>query len=598
MIRGSLKKNDIFIWGFAIFGASWTLYSNFMVLVVESNFIDFQNYAPLAFIPLFMFLLFNFKNSFSVDSGEKSSFFNYCTENKWVIAASLITYAMILFYNRWDLDEVFYASIPVFTLKNPDLPLLVYDGMHGYEGLPILSEIYKLCSFELLAAYISYMSGVNSVFILHIIFPSVYAVLFLVSWYKLFGFFMPEHKKSGLFLVVLSSILLAGNYDMHGHNTLGRFYHGKDVVAFAIVPLITYYSINFLHNPRVKPAILMSLLAITAVGLSSSAIFLILITLGLLSLIYWKLNVRQTVICFFNVATAWYLLLIGIYFKLRGLKIETGYPLDELNVSYLAVYIFGPQVFLVVISIILMWKIDLGEVRNKFLRFFPLILVIIVCVKPISVFLAQNLTGVPTFLRVYWLIPLYLFFPLIFFSFYEYVKKKFNNSEKVAIAIFFGWPLIFGSVFFPMPKWHFSYPVIKAEPDLYKAAEYISHNTPDDGLYLAPAVVAMYIPWMDRVPKAASIRNFYMRKMNMPFGEEESAARRRIQEIVYGGVDTYESVFFRKWVTDLNVKLIAVTRKNFYFEQILEDLSVLGFTKEKEYTYRDEGGAIDIFVKK
>ena len=161
MLEEKNSKIDLFIWCFAILGASWTLYSHFMVLVVESNFVEFQNYAPLAFIPLFVFILFSFRGCFSCVPQQKISFVNYLYENRYVIAASLIAYAMILFYNRWDLDEVFYASIPVFTLKNPELQLLAYDGMHGYEGFPILSDIYKIHSFELLAAYVSSISGVK-----------------------------------------------------------------------------------------------------------------------------------------------------------------------------------------------------------------------------------------------------------------------------------------------------------------------------------------------------------------------------------------------------------------------------------------------------
>lgn len=578
---------DTFVWLLALFGAAWTLFSHAMVLS-GANFFTFQAYAP---IPLLAFILICIPIAILCRRRPTvlrsvSSLKTYVTENKYVILAVAIAYAINLFIQKWDLDETFYASIPIFTLAHPTLPLLTYDTLHGFEGIPILHPIYRLHSFELLAAYIASVSDLNPLLLLHVVFPLFYTALFLIAWYRLLEYFIPDEKKAGLLVVVLLTLLLGESNQSPGNDTLVRFYEGKCVLGFAVVPLIFYHSIQFLTQPRFGTWLLLSLLSIFGLGLSSSAIFLILITLGIMSLVLWRPTVRQTAVCGLNVLSGWYLLAIGLYMKGQVSNVKTGYSVFDTVLSPFELWAFtfglAQGILIMVVLYLLLRQVHLDRIRDRILRGHALV-VLCLFIPPVSWFLAEHLVSTAAFWRLLWLLPVYLYLTIVFFWLWK--KRRGEKSDRkllITMCVLAFLAFGSGSIMEGRNRTWLAWPGIKIHPTLYSVVEHIHRHQPAGTLVLAPVHIAAWLPWMQPAPKMMSIRPHYFRAMNLPFGEEESLARARLQNMITLGVadsedQRYDSTFFTKWVTALNVGSVTVPSHLPDRDAIVADIQRLGF---------------------
>lgn len=582
---------DTFVWAMALFGAAWTIFCHAMVFS-GADFHTLSAYAPLTLLSL---LPVGVMLATQPPRLTLPALPRYAWKHRYVLLATAIVFAVVLFVSRWDGDEVFYASIPVFTLGHPDLPLLCCDTIHGYpEKMGFLLPIYRLHCFELLSAWLASVTGIDSVFLLHIILPVFYAALFLIAWYRLFDYFLPEKKQLGLLMVVAFSLLLGETATGPGNNTLVKFYQGKNALAFALMPLLFHCSLHFLTRPDWRNWLLMSLLCIFGLGLSSSAFFLMLIPLGALSLVLWRPTVRQTLICGLNVLSGWYLLAVGFYMKGRTAPVIHGFPdFDELmSIETLWPYIFGYlQGSMIALALLLLWLMRPEPPRHRILRWYVLIVLCIMSVPPLARFFADHLVSTTTFWRLGWLVPVYLILPLVFFRLLEIRRRnRFWDGMAtffftICITVLLGAPVLRSQNMI-----YLGWPGPKADPHRYSVAAYVQQHTPPDTLALAEDYVALYLPWMKDSPRLIFARAFYFPVIGFPFGEEETLVRARLQRQMNGWDGSYDPGFVRHWISALNVGSVTFPVSLSYRDALAADLIDIGFAR----SYADKG--YEVFI--
>ena len=279
---------------------------------------SFATLANLSFIPvictlaLYSFLKFN-KLRFVENDCEEINRNKF--DNIYAVIAIAIVLALAIFPYISDTDEAFYSSVENHALENPDLPYLKYDGMFGDEGREILHISYKVQSFQMLSAVASYWFGIPNLIPRHVFFPMIVSMLFLITWIKILKLFIPRRWQLGLFFFVIY-LLIEGSYRGLTSFSVLRFFDGKCVLFFVIMPLVFYYSIIFFRAQNYVCLLYLFVIQIAGVGLSSSALYLLPLQLFIMSLCYWKPNYEQTRKCILLGLSCIYVFIVAVIMKI------------------------------------------------------------------------------------------------------------------------------------------------------------------------------------------------------------------------------------------------------------------------------------------
>lgn len=234
-----------------------------------------------------------------------------------LVIASFICLAFTLFAFRPRSDEGFYSSMAISVVNYPDLVLSKYKTLHGlateYLKEPLQYPPYRTHSFEILGGFLSYLSGVEPIKIVHLVIAPFFGWFAPFAIARLLRLLTPRYWMAAL-LIALSFYFIEGSADRGFSNqAFVRFFNGKSVMLTVAVPLLFLYGIRFASKPSLNRFILFACSQIMTVGLSSTGIWLapVVATISVAAAIPTRRAVLRTMTL--SLASSSYVILLGIW---------------------------------------------------------------------------------------------------------------------------------------------------------------------------------------------------------------------------------------------------------------------------------------------
>jgi hypothetical protein len=194
----------------------------------------------------------------------------------FVAAAASAIFTLLAFRPRS--DECFYLSVAISVSDYPEQALLKFSTVHGPATafLPVqhLYPPYRVHSFELLGGYLSYLSGIDAVNIVHFFIAPFFGFFVPLAIARLLKLLTPRYWLGALF-IVLSFYLIEGTADRgYANQAFVRLFNGKSVMLTVGVPLLFAYGLRFGAKPSRWRFALLVFTQISALGMSSTGIWL------------------------------------------------------------------------------------------------------------------------------------------------------------------------------------------------------------------------------------------------------------------------------------------------------------------------------------
>ena len=190
----------------------------------------------------------------------------------WAIGLACVVLTSVA--HRADEDDAFYVNMAVGAADHPDAALLAQDTLHGIEGVPIALSAYRVQSFELLAAVLSWLTPLRALDCFHVLFPACIALLIPFALAALFRLLTPRWWIYGVLFAVL---FLWGEGTPHrsfGNFSFMRLQQGKSVLISLMLPLVAYYGLRYARRPRLRTGSLLAAVQIVAVGTNVTGLWL------------------------------------------------------------------------------------------------------------------------------------------------------------------------------------------------------------------------------------------------------------------------------------------------------------------------------------
>lgn len=180
-------------------------------------------------------------------------------------------YALVV--HRPDADDAFYINIAVAAVDHPDLPLLARDTLHGRFDLPIHYAAYRLHSYELWNAAVSWGTGIPAIRIFHWGAAAVGAFLVPLAFAALFRRLTPRHWLWATLALVIVLAAPGETHRWYGNFSFVRIWQGKGIFLFVFLPLIWLAGIRFALQPNPRRWLALAAAQIAALGCSATALW-------------------------------------------------------------------------------------------------------------------------------------------------------------------------------------------------------------------------------------------------------------------------------------------------------------------------------------
>jgi hypothetical protein len=247
-------------------------------------------------------------------------------QTKWekggVILLAVFAVMITLIAHRPDIDDAHYMSFVTSALDFPERSLMRSDGMFGERNLPLLNEHYRVHTYELFVALMSFLSRLDYRFLYYMIFPGIFAVFVVVShWLAL-----RQLSGKGAFIGLLVSIVVLVSWgDVHrtyGNFAFVRLFQNKGLLVSICVPAIVYYAAKFSSSCDLRSWVLLGVSQIVAFGISGTGITIAPITSFLVLCASWRLNWKSTCMLFMGLLSSIYPVGVGLLITMYGFPRE------------------------------------------------------------------------------------------------------------------------------------------------------------------------------------------------------------------------------------------------------------------------------------
>jgi hypothetical protein len=202
------------------------------------------------------------------------------TDEEWAVfgiaALALLVGVFCMLQWRPDADDFSFFRRAAVQLEHLELPFIRLDTSHNVPGLPPISQLHILTSYEPLVAMGAHAVGVDPLRIYQNVSALVVGVLLPIIYVLLYRKFRLDRTQALLASsFAIAFLLLDGNvHRSFGNITLVRFWQGKTILWGLLLPMIFLLALRFLSRPTFAGFCLVAMAGICAVGLSGSGVFL------------------------------------------------------------------------------------------------------------------------------------------------------------------------------------------------------------------------------------------------------------------------------------------------------------------------------------
>jgi len=486
----------------------------------------------------------------------------------WTLAA--ICVVVVLVSHRIDMDDSFYVNLAVAAADAPADRLLAEDTLHGVAGLPLHLPVYRLHSYELWNAALSYLTGIPALAVFHFVLASLAACLLPLAFARLTRWLTPCCWPWTVAALIFVLLAIGETHRWYGNFALVRLWQGKAIFLFVFLPLIYAYAIEFVGRPSWRGWLLLAAAQICAVGCSSTALWVAPASALAGAAVALRPTKRGVLRLGLAALASVYVLGIGLGMRVTleegaqakaelrtsaerssrermlELRHRPGVQLakaleevtggDALRVTTLAV-VFGA------------WACWGTGLARRFAVIVPLAVWLIVLNPYATRWLTENLTG-PTYWRNLWALPVPLLLALVLVAplgWAHAVRGSAGGETRLgraapwmgaalglllAVALAIGVPSY--SVLSPRNNVELHLPSLKVEPFEYRWAKLLTNSVPPGSVVVAPLSITTWLAtFHDRVQPLV-VRPMYLDRHRSQLGTDTAIHRMLMTNFVAG----------------------------------------------------------------
>ena len=519
-----------------------------------------------------------------------------------ILAAVCLT----LFAHRPDADDSQYINWAIAAVDTPNAPLLHHTTMHSIPNAPIKPPIYRLHSLEMLAASLSFIIRIPPIYIMHLVFPPIAAMLTIMAYGKLFRILAPKHWVYGVLAVF---VFLCANGDVHrtyGNFSFVRLHQGKGIFVSVALPLIIAYGIQFASRPNIRTWLLLCCAQIAAVGTTLTALLIVppVAIFAILTGIRKVSFTLQAKYILLGAASSLYIIGIGLYIQLWSLetsqltrvssvsKIASPQMSDPVQssgylktgVQFLAKavdMVFGHSHFAIMcaIFILMAWLVSESRITCRFCVVFPLGVVLCFANPLVSQFWVKYVTTPQTYWRIFWAVPMPAIAGIVLLTPLT-IRAKIRLNAWMRFGVYL---LLLVVIWGVLPEKHifskanhtqFRFLELKI-PKTYSLARVINDTFDDRPNILAPESVTAWITTMHRHAYPLLARFTYTYLLT-EYRHERLVLKRYITS---SQKPENARMVFADGLQQFQVKCVCVPDANPWAEEIRDVLKISGFHK-------------------
>lgn len=511
-------------------------------------------------------------------------------------AAACAIFTLLAFRPRS--DECFYLSMAVSVSDYPDQALLKFSTVHGPATvfLPVqhLYPPYRVHSFELLGGYLSYLSGIDAVNIVHFFVAPFFGFFVPIAIARFLKVLTPRYWLGALF-IALSFYLIEGTADRgYANQAFVRLFNGKSVMLTVGVPLLFAYGLRFGAKPNRWRFALLVCAQISALGMSSTGIWLapaIAMVSVLVALPGIRVAPRTIAMALSSSA---YVLVMGIWVAAQmgvggdadsASAVERSANFGLLGYKMRTVLGGEPSVIAHLSSVALACILARNAAAWRLFAALGLVLSAVMANPFFVNQVTRFITGLQTYQRIFWLVPVPIALGLWSTSTFRFIK----NAAGTRLAVFATLAVLLAYYWTATERLVISHanhaqikipPVIKMWPRNHEIAERACEFAPKGTYVLAPPGISQEII---SVHGCGSPLIANMRWMNAPIEEERQ--RNRLVRLVSEASDIRldRAEWFVEWIHRYRITVIVMNDDAIRNRWVRELLRQTGFEKV-EYT--------------
>jgi len=455
------------------------------------------------------------------------------------ISCALVT----LVAQRPNPDDAIYVHIAVAGADHPEAPLLARDTLHGLPARSPIFDFYRAQSCELLQGALSLLTQVAAIDVAHLVLPVLWALLVPLAYARVFRLLIPGRWFWAV-LVAVSFLLTVGDTE-RGFGSFGfvRLHQGKAAFLSAGVPLLMAHALEFALAPGAGRWIRLAAAQIAAVGLTSSALWLAPAISGISLLAATIGRPRGLRTLLYGCASSAYPVVLGLL--LRRTVDESLLRFRQRHEELFSSALFdvlgsGPSALLVLFALLGSWGLASSPLIRRVVVVFTLSFLALAW-NPFSAdWLAVHVTGLSTYWRVFWLLPVPLLVAVALTAPLESSRGPRWTRGLLSALLAAGFLLLGPRIQTLSAKndVRLAWPARKVPRPAFAAAVALVAETRAGAFTLAPVDVAPWIPTLHGHPVPLVVRPLYLRLLGGSLDEDEIEQRQRLALIVSAGSRT------------------------------------------------------------
>ena len=459
-----------------------------------------------------------------------------------LLALAVAAAGLTLAVHRPDSDDGFLLNLSVALLDLPDLPVHGWDHLHDVPG-PMIFAGYRAHAVEVLYAAVGWVLGIEPIVVAHLLLPPLSAALAVCSAGLLLRVLVPRVWL--LALVVLGAYWLAFG-DVHegfANYALVRLFQGKCVMVTVTLPYIALQVIRFMSSGRPGDFLRICAGLVAAIGLSSSALFVAPLALGVTAVGCWRPSLPATKRLALSCSAAIYPLIVALAVRaevLDQVQIMQGSSLYGRVLTYADSrgHVLGAGWHLWVHQALPLAAAAGCRRHSRKLFLSALLLCFyLVPINPILYpFWSQYVTSAPAAWRLWWAVPI----PILMGVAIANLGDVANGRRRLIGTVL---ALLGLEVFILLPakptvsarnmaNWR--YPSLKVVPLADEAAQAVADRAPAGTNVLVPRYLSMWLTTRTGHPKVVAHKENYLKVLRPSWGDAEVDRRLALLTLVSG----------------------------------------------------------------
>ena len=482
------------------------------------------------------------KRSFFLNGIENSSSTGSRFETIVLLTIMAIAAIITLLINRPDIDDAYFLNAAITTLRNPDLPLLSFDGMHGDPHIPIQQPDHRPQTYMLFVSLLATWTKLSPRTIYYVLLPPFWGALVPLAYFVVIKRFCVRSAWLALIVAILILSAWGESHRVFGNFAFVRLFQAKAVFVALLCPLLVHYTLEFMEKPLWRVWCMLLLVQISSVGLSTTAAVVAPLAVFMALFATAGLSRKRLLRAMAGASTLIYSGLILLW-VLSERVVNPGIADQAKILNIYHVIGSGARGSITLLLFLLLPFIMLRQKHPyRFWMWRYVFVAVVFIFNGFTTDLAGRLVSGVFSWRLFWAVPLPVFLGVAFGLAAEAYNHHSDKSGKTKTVWIPGLALVL-VVFLLAGRWsisplnhlYFDGPGPKVSPYAREAAEIVLEFTARSDLVLAPEAVASVLTGYENHPRMLYVRPHYTRHLQWHFGKQEVETRLKLGRIADRG---------------------------------------------------------------